>query len=315
MTIDERRVTTALREYARGVDVTDEDLDLLEARLHERLHPAARRDRGRRRWEWAVAACAVAALVLAVTALWRTRVEETMPATPPVVTPADLAGVWLSEYPRGGGWLWHFTLDGRIGFTNTAKAYVTASEHRQPFALEGDVLDFPENGQRCHATVRQSDEGRMTLTPVLGTPQCDLFDDGDVWDFVRVSPASLAGAMLVSGPNEEDRRPATEPEFMTDVAGTWLFEGTGTVLVVVRSSPREGEYFIDSEGNGVHPDERGAVALPPDGGIVLRPAGAGQGCETVYSRVVSTGVALQLELADTSCGRLGAARDTWIRLN
>ena len=314
MTIDERRVTTALREYARDVDVTDDDLDRLEARLHERLHPAARRSR--RPWEWAVAACAAAALVLAVTALWRTRAEETMPATPPEVTSADLAGVWLSEYPRGGGWLWQFTLDGRIGFTQTARTYVTLSEHREPFTLEGDVIDFPASGARCRATVRQSDEGRLRLTPVPDVAGCDLFDDGDVWDFVRVSPVSVAGATLVEGPNEDDRRPATEPDSMTDVAGTWLFEGTGTVLVVVRSSPREGEYFLDEEGDGVRPDQRGTLVLPPDGGIVLRPAGgAEQGCETVYSRVVSTGVALRLELAGSSCGRLGAARGTWVRLN
>lgn len=316
MTIDERRVTTAMRAYAHGLDVTDADLDRLEAAVGERLHTGPRQNGPRRPWEWAVAACAVVALVLAVAAVWRTRVEETVPAMPPSVTPADLAGVWLSEYPRGGGWLWHFTLDGRIGFTNTARAYVTVSEHRKAFVLEGDVLDFPEGGQRCRAAVRQRDEGTMTLTPVRDRPQCDLFDDGDVWDFVRVSPVSVAGTTLAEGPNEDDRRPAAEPDSLTDVAGTWLFEGTGTVLVVVRSSAREGEYFVDEEGDGVRPDQRGTLVIPPDGGIVLRPAGGvEQGCETVYSRVVSTGVSLQLQLADSSCGRLGAARGTWIRLN
>lgn len=318
MTIDERHVTTALRGYARDVHVTDDDLERLEARIQERLHPARRARRSRRPWDLAVAACAVVALLLAATALWRTQARETTPATTPstAITPADLAGVWLSEGSRGGGWLWHFTRDGRMGFTNTARAYLMVSGHLEPFALKGDVLDFSDSGQRCRATVRLGVEGTMVLTPVLVPARCDLFDDGDVWEFLRVSPVSVAGATLVVGPNEADRRPAKEPEFMTDVAGTWLFEGTGTVLVVVRSSPREGEYFIDGEGDGVHPDQRGTVVLPPEGGIVLRPAGGeGQGCDTTYSRAVTTGVALEVELAGSSCGRLGSDPGTWIRLN
>ena len=121
MTVDERSVTTALKAYARGIDVTDADVDRLEARVGERLHGAPHQLGGRRPWEWAVAACAVVALVLAMTALWRTRAEETVPATSSI-TRADLAGVWLSDVSRGGGWLWHFTRDGRIGFTNTARA-------------------------------------------------------------------------------------------------------------------------------------------------------------------------------------------------
>ena len=48
---------------------------------------------------------------------------------------------------------------------------------------------------------------------------------------------------------------------------------------------------------------------------MLHPVGGPeQGCDTVYTRVVTTGSALEVELADVSCGGLGAARD-WIRLN
>ena len=90
MTPDERRLTTALRTYARGVEVTDADLDRLEARLEERIHPPSPRVPRHRPWQLAVAACAVTALVLAATALWRTKgtVDEPVPAKPPTTRDA-----------------------------------------------------------------------------------------------------------------------------------------------------------------------------------------------------------------------------------
>ena len=315
MTFDERRVTIALREYARGIDVTDPDLDRLEAGLDERLHPASRRDRGRRPWDWAVAACAVVALVLGVTALWRTGVEETMPAAPST-TPADLAGTWLVDV-EGDDWLWHFAADGRLAFSSTASAYIKRYDETS-FTLEGDVLSHPDRGEVCRSTVRLSAQGRMTLTPVLGPARCSLWDRGDgvPWPFIRVSPASIPGTTLAVR-NLDRQRPPTQAESVGDVVGTWLLEGTGTILVVARTSPGVGQYVIDDDGDGfISPDQRGRLILRPDGGVVLSPErGPQEGCETVYSRVVTTGATLEVELDATSCGRLGAARHTWIRLN
>lgn len=313
MTVDERRVTTALQAYALGLDVTDPDLEELEARLHERLHPAPHPDTRRGAWEWVVAACAVVALVLAATALWRTRVEEeTMPAAP-TVTPADLAGTWLVD-SENDKWLWHFSADGHLVFSSTPRAYVDHDDHTV-FTLEGDVISFPDRGGQCRATVRQSADGRMAVSPREDLSTCAMWAEGPAWLFVRVSPASLAGATH-PGRHLALQRAATDVDSMGDITGTWLLEGSGTILVVRRTDTGVGEYVIDDDGDGfVEPDQRGTVTLQRDGGVVLHPVGGPeQGCDTVYSRVVTTGSALEAELADVSCGGLGAARD-WIRLN
>ncbi|HET6967380.1 MAG TPA: hypothetical protein VFI44_03835, partial [Ornithinibacter sp.] len=310
MTIDERHVTIALQTYARGIDVTDADLDRLEALVNERLHPARRSQGHRRPWEWAVAACAVVALVLAVAALWRTPAAETVPASP-TITPSDLAGLWLVD-EQGDDWVWELSADGRLAMSSTASAYINRYHHTT-FTLEGDVLSFRDRGELCRSTVGLSAEGRMLLTPLGGPVRCRLWDpvDGGPWPFIRVSPASLPGAMLTVR-NPDRQRAPTEPGSMTDVVGTWLLRGTGTILVVVRTSPGVGEYVLDDDGDGqVDPDQQGTFVLRPDGGVVLRTErGAEQACDTVYSRVVTSGAILEAELDDSSCGRLGPSRDT-----
>jgi hypothetical protein len=83
--------------------------------------------------------------------------------------------------------------------------------------------------------------------------------------------------------------------------------GTGTACAT--------EYILDDDGDGtVAPDRRGTVTVRPDGAIELRPS-EGTPCDTTYSRLMTTGATLAAELADSSGGRIGAARDTWIRLN
>ena len=144
MSIDERLVTTALHAYTRDLHVTDLDLDRLEARIDERLHPAPGVNQGRRRWDWAVAACAVVALVLGVTALWRTRTQETVPATPTPnpITSADLTGVWMVDEP-GDAYLWYFTPDGRRATSDSAQRYFNLERDFEEYTLEpGGVLRF-----------------------------------------------------------------------------------------------------------------------------------------------------------------------------
>ena len=83
--------------------------------------------------------------------------------------------------------------------------------------------------------------------------------------------------------------------------------GTGTACAT--------EYILDDDGDRtVAPDQRGTVTVRPDGAIELRPS-EGTPCDTTYSRLMTTGATLAAELADSSGGRIGAARDTWIRLN
>lgn len=316
MTPDERRLTTALRTYAGGVDVTDADLDRLEAQLDERLHPTRSREPRRRPWQLAVAACSVTALVLAGTALWRTSTDETLPAAPSV-TPADLAGVWMVDEPESNGHLWHFTADGRLTASSHPDEYLALEADLERYTLgAGDALTLSDE-PGCPAKVRLTPEGTMTLAGLNASADCETFPKGTDWHFIRVSPLSVAGAALTEHPNAELPHAAAEPVFMHDVKGTWLLRGSGTLLVLRNTSEDEGEYVADDDGDGPDlADERGIATLGPDGGLVLHPSeGAGQACDTVYERVVTTGITVEAELADSSCGRLGGAQSTWVRLN
>ena len=317
MTPDELHLTTALRTYARAVEVTDADLDLLEARLEEHIHPTSPRVPRNRPWQLAVAACAVTALVLAATALWRTEVNETLPASPSL-TPADLAGVWMVNEATSAGHLWHFTADGQRATTNNPEEYFALEQDLEWFSIgAGDVFTIPDMEDDCRATVHFAPEGTMTLNPLGEANDCEMFTSDRVWRFVRLSPVSLAGATLTEHPYVWPSIPAAEPVHVRELAGTWLLRGTGTILVVRYTSPDEAEYVLDDDGDGpTLADERGSASLRPDGGLVLHPTeGADQGCDTVYEGVLTTGNTLETQLAETSCGRAGAVSGTWIRLN
>lgn len=321
MTIDERSVTQALRAYAEGVDMTDTDLDRLEAQLEERLQEQSALERRRLPLQLAVAACAVAGLVLAAAALWRTGVDETMPAAPttPSLTTADLAGVWMVEQRHSAGHLWHFSAGGgRDTTSDPRELFDLAGESFEPYVLEpGGVVSLDDDGAACRATAGSSAEGRMSLTPLEGQPDCGPFVNGEAWSFVRVSPVSVAGAALVQRPNSLAPSPARVVESVNDVSGTWLLQGTGTILGIAADSADGAEYLVDDDGDvRAEADQRGTVTLGPDGRVVLHPTeGTGQGCDTVYEGVLTTGTTLEAELADTSCGRVGGAGSTWVRLN
>ena len=317
MSIDERLVTTALHAYTRDLHVTDLDLDRLEARIDERLHPAPGVNQGRRRWDWAVAACAVVALVLGVTALWRTRTQEAVPATPTPnpITSADLTGVWMVDEP-GDAYLWYFTPDGRRATSDSAQRYFNLERDFEEYTLEpGGVLRFVASFA-CRAALRLTPEGRMTVTPLQDNPPCP-WPVGQARHLIRVSPASVAGTAMVE--NTQVRAPSapTVPASMTDLDGTWLLAGTGTTVVVRPSSPTDGEYILDDDGDGLHAaDQRGTLTLRPGGGLVLHPtAGAALGCDTVFERVLTTGIALRMQSGVSSCGQGGGNNPTWIRLN
>ena len=106
---------------------------------------------------------------------------------------------------------------------------------------------------------------------------------------------------------------------MIEVMGTWLLRGTGTILVVVPTSSTEGEYVVDGDGDGdgwTAPEERGSIILRPDGSVVLRPTeGNDRPCDTVFSRLLTTGPTLEGERAPESCGWVGDQQGSWIRIN
>ncbi|MFC7489462.1 MULTISPECIES: hypothetical protein [unclassified Knoellia] len=327
MNIDERQVTTSLQRYARGIIVTDDDLDGLETQIGERLHPTRSRERSRRPWDLAVAACAVVALVLAVTALWRSGRTETMPAAPPTtgavssVSRADLIGVWTPDHGNNLGYLWLFTADGRWTTTNTASGFRDAHRELVPYDVEaGDILRFGT----CRKTVRLGTEGRMTLTALPGETKCDRFPERSM-PFIRISPSSPPGSSLerhpYAGPPESARKTAT----MDDVSGTWLVQGTGIMVVVSPTSPNTGTYIWDDDGDGWSaPDIQGRVVLGRAGHLEFRPTQLGDGdpppdCAFAFDEVTTTRDTLGMTPSAAGCwvdpGEPEPNRQRWVQLN
>lgn len=244
-----------------------------------------------------------------------------LPAAPMTVavSRADVAGVWMVEQKHSAGYLWHFNTDGVRDTSDDPREYQHPTEgDAGPYTVgpKGSIT-FEGGDGPCRATATRSSEGRMILTPTGVQPHCPPFAKGETWSFIRVSPLSAAGAELVQHPHALPPTTATAPDSVSDVAGTWLLKGTGTILAAVASSSNGGEYLVDDDGDGwAEADERGTFTVGADGAVVLRPTGgAGQVCETVLDGVRTTGVTMQTQLADMSCGRLGGELSTWIRLN
>jgi hypothetical protein len=306
----ERLVRQALEDSVRDLAFAEPDVDELVA--------AGRSMRRRRVGVVAsLVAAAVMVLVLAGTALWRTELVETLPAAPSL-TAADLAGVWMVNETDSSGHLWHFTADGRRTTTNTPEEYLALEQDLEPISIgAADVLTIPALGNDCRGTVQLGPEGTMTLTPLGGATACKILTSDEEWRLIRVSPMSPAGAALTGHPNPKPSTPTAAPADMSELAGTWLLRGTGTLLVVRDSSSNASEYVLDDDGDvPTLADQRGTATLRPDGGLVLHPTKGGeQGCDTVYERVLTTGNTLKADLAATSCGRPGGVSGTWIRLS
>jgi hypothetical protein len=309
MNIDERQVTTALQRYARGITVTDDDVDRLEAQIGERLHPTRSHGRSRSPWDLTVAACAVVALILAVTALWRSGQTETMPAAPPTtgtvssVSRADLTGVWMPEHGNSLGYLWLFTADGRWTTTNTARGFRDAAGELVPYDLEaGDTLRFGT----CRKAVRLGTEGRMTLSALPGETTCDRFPESSL-PFIRISPSSLPGSFIQRQPYAGPPTTARKASTMDDVGGTWLVQGSGVMFVVLPTSPTTGTYIWDGDGDGWSaPDILGRVVLSRGGHLELQPTQVNgseppRDCAFVFDEVTTTGDTIDMTPTAAGC--------------
>ncbi|WP_377642013.1 hypothetical protein [Oryzobacter terrae] len=323
MTIDERQVTTALRRYADDLMVTDEDVARLEEdfgqrrRHHRRFGERAVPDL--RSWQWAVAACAVVALVLAVTALWRTGRPATLPAAPApttTLTPvsaADLVGAWMVDQDDSGGHIWYFTADGGRSTANTVDEFQALQSDLEPYTVgAGNVLTF----EGCRAVVDVSAEGRMTITPLPDQDACP-WPSGEAWPFVRLSPASPAGEALERHPAPKVTWTPEPVDDVGDLVGAWLLRGTGTMLVVERAGPGRGAYVLDDDGDGfASPDEQGTLSVGSGGSVTLDPAVAGDpGCRVTLEGLRTSGSQLQGTVPPAGCGVLDGSDGVWIWMN
>lgn len=302
----ERRVTSALHEQVNDVPISAKDLAQLQRELHRRARaPQARpqRRRGSQVWQLAVAACAVTGVVLGALALQSHPEPPRQPAGPAQITNSDLAGIWRNEqFP---GLLWRFSQYGVSG-THNSEGLFTGGPDWTVLPGAGS-LTLNSKAPRCDLQMRTTitPVGRMSATVTKADPTCP-FLMGEVADFTRVSPVSIAGAEATSLLPAAAPARVTKPE---QLRGAWLLRGTGEVLTVNAADV----YRITDLG--VTPPERqlGNVAVEGDGSVVFTPMDS-PGCPSVYASVSSRGNSLEATRADSSCDRLGAPTDTWIRL-
>jgi hypothetical protein len=302
----ERRVSVALHEHVDDVPISAKDLAQLQRELHRRARaPQARhrRSRGSRVWQLAVAACALTGVVLGALALRSGPEPPKMPAGPAHITNSDLAGIWRNEqFP---GLMWTFSEYGVSGTHDSGGLFTggpdwTVVPGAGSLTLHGDA-------PRCdlHLRTTITPDGRMSATVTRADPTCP-FLLGEVADFTRVSPISLAGSQATSLLKADAPARVTRPE---QLRGAWLLRGTGEVLTISTA----GSYEIHDLGTAASAQQAGLVAVARDGSVVFSPMDA-PGCTTVYESVISRGNRLDASLADDSCDRLGATTDTWTRL-
>lgn len=309
----ERKVSDALRAFGEGLDMTTQDIERLEQGL-EQKQQVARSERRRRVWEVAVAACAVTGVVLGALALRSDPAPPTVPAGPPALATTGLAGIWSYD-----SWLWTFTADGKL--TQTQRPYdpiEQSDSSGKPLTYtptpEGFIEHMGTAAAPCDLTwtATISPDGRLRATPKEETGSgCEPGSPADpgalpeVWEFTRVSPASVAGANL------ELLWPTTRPfavNVLDNVVGTWLFPGTGTVLAITTS----GDYAVRTFDTLYRP-ETGTVSVVGAGTLVFAPSSTPT-CTAVLA-VTSRNSRLDATVAEGSCSRLTGATASWIRIN
>lgn len=310
----ERRLSESLRAYGEGLVMTTQDIDRLEQGL-EQKQQVARTDRRRRVWEVAVAACAVTGVVLGALALRSDPAPPTVPAGPPASATTGLEGIWSYD-----SWLWTFTADGKLTqsqqpYDPLARSGPTADPITYTPTAEGFIEHMGTAAEPCDhtwtATISPDGRLRATDTKESGSgcgsgSETDPGGPPEVWEFTRVSPASVAGANL------ELLWPTADAFAVSDldnVVGTWLFPGTGTLLAITST----GDYAVRTFDTLYRP-ETGTVSVRGAGSLVFTPS-SNPTCTAVLESVTSRNSTLDATVADGSCSRLTGATDTWIRIN
>jgi hypothetical protein len=263
----------------------------------------------------AVAACAVTGVVLGALALRNDPAPPNTPAGPPASATSGLVGIWSYD-----SWLWTFTADGKLTQTNRPYDPLEQSDSSGgPITYtptpEGFIEHVGTAAEPCDVawTATISPDGRLRAAPTKESGSgCEPGSPAtpgalpEVWEFTRVSPASVAGANL------DLLWPTTRPfavNVLDNVVGTWLFPATGTVLAVTAS----GDYTLRTFDT-LYAPEKGKVSVPGAGSLVFTPR-SNPTCTAVLTSVTSRNSALVAAAADGSCGRLTGATPTWIRIN
>jgi hypothetical protein len=318
--VEEVRIATALHRFADGLSVRDLDVDRLEAEFQRRVQPQRGRAPRPSRWDWTVAACAVLGLVLGAIAIWNDTHREVEPARPSLQL-SDLVGLWREHGTEGYlGWLWEVHADGTTGTFSSPQGYLSGLDWpRSRVTVSGDVatevLDkTTDAGAPCITQSRIELSGFTDMTTTTVRDNCTTVPS--VLHFTRISPVPLAAPITSS--LFGSTRPAGAISDVDQLVGSWIDADTGRLLVIV--PPLRGKdcaYLLDDDGDGmVHPDQRGAVIVRPDGSVQFLPDdGGGSACPNVYSRVTTDLATLQAVVDTAACPGAAPSAVRWIRLN
>ena len=310
-------VKWGLRSVVDGIQVSAADVAGLES---EFIVGRASRPQ-RRAWRnqnWLVATCAVLALALAVAALSIIGGERGVPAIASLLdsasrplTAADLVGVWrVDDDPTPIVWVLH--ANGTMAIWS-APEDVTRDRSEQGFAytVVGGVLTLRWR-DTCTASWALSEvvPGRLRADLVT-TGSCGPRSLGRLSSVLtRVVPAATSEVKPKYVAGMPDR-----VQWLSALEGTWLLSGTGRLLAVDDA----GHYVVSDDAGTV--DDKGRVPLVEEGTVTLAADGSvvftakGEHCTRTYAPVRSDYATMDARLAHDSCGRLGGAADTWVRLD
>lgn len=320
----EARLADALHQEADEVRVSDTDLDRIETEFKAAVNRQPWRHFARgRRWQISVACAAAVAVAAAVTgglALSSDDPEPAHPAGAPAsdqpLVPPGLVGLWrnVPESP----WLWEFSADGRMGYTQTSSGYLSGDLVAGTITRRvGDRYSAFIPAESCSTDyqIRETPAGAV-VTVLGGTCDGDNGDGrGDAFDLERLSPGAAGpGALLPR--HAKDKAPVRLSTSLFD--GTWFHPQSSTLLVIGKAYTRSSlTYIMDDDGDGAtDPDRRGLISVGPDGSVRARPSAAGNDpvCAPQFTNVVTDSATMTTTGAAGGCVPTGS-QQTWIKLN
>jgi hypothetical protein len=329
----------ALRRSADGLELHDDDVARIEER-YEGHRDVRHSGRGRGhawRGQLVMAAVVLLSLGLSATALASARDAERRadraaaavaslaataagPVAPGGVAlagPTDiggldrLEGLWRLEADEAWPPLWVIRADGTFEVLRPRDLLHDALGAGSVRLQAPDRLRLSD-ASGCVAWFRAESLSRDRLRLHRLTPDGACRGDlgtGGAWsvsDVVRVAPGSVPVRSRYAGGSAQPLR------WASGLDGVWLLQGSGRLLAVDgRRYAVLDDVTARSASGGRRIVERGIVRTGPGGRVELRPTGAS--CPRAY-RVWTDYATLDARLQDTSCGRVGEAADTWVRL-
>jgi hypothetical protein len=200
---------------------------------------------------------------------------------------------------------------------------------RGTFEVAGDTITFTNSGSDVCIEgdvwawkAVLSEDGRLHIEhveptvqdpvqPIPGTAPGCAVPYGTEWNFIRVSPRSLASSLIAAQASAQQGGPPTSNGTL---AGMWLREG-GNHLIRFGT---DGTYTIIARGRLDQPEDVGTFAVDGQGTITFTSGAESpacpQGTETVWDNVLVNLDALRGDIGSNACGDLPEGQSSWVRL-